>query len=80
MTHVPHDLHADFPEHSARIHDLKVGDSHFARRLGEYDEVNAAIHRAETNVEPISPDAETALRKQRAALKDELYKMLTAKA
>ncbi|MGI1663090.1 YdcH family protein [Palleronia sp. KMU-117] len=80
MSHVPHDLATDFPEHAQRIHELKIGNTHFARLLGEYEEVNGAVHRAETNVEPMSPDAETELRKTRAALKDELYRMLTAPA
>jgi uncharacterized protein YdcH (DUF465 family) len=80
MTHVPHDLAADFPELAGRIHDLKQSDGHFARLLGEYDAINAQVHRAETNVEPMGQDAEHDLRKKRAALKDELYKMLTAAA
>jgi uncharacterized protein YdcH (DUF465 family) len=80
MSHVPHDLAADFPELAERIHELKIGNAHFARLLGEYEEVNGAVHRAETNVEPMSPDAETELRKKRAALKDELYRMITAPA
>jgi uncharacterized protein YdcH (DUF465 family) len=80
MTHVPHDLAADFPELAGRIHDLKQSDAHFARLLGEYEGVNAQVHRAETNIEPMTQEAETALRKRRAALKDELYRMLTAAA
>lgn len=80
MSHVPHDLAADFPELADRIHELKTSDAHFARLLGEYEEVNGTVHRAETNVEPMSQDAETELRKKRAGLKDELYRMLTAEA
>ena len=80
MTHVPHDLHADFPEHADRIHDLKLNNAHFAKLLGEYDEVNHKVHLAETNVEPRSHVRETELRKERARLKDELYRMLTATA
>jgi uncharacterized protein YdcH (DUF465 family) len=40
--------------------------------------VNRAVHRAETNVEPMSQFAEEDMRKKRAALKDELYQMLKA--
>jgi uncharacterized protein YdcH (DUF465 family) len=80
MSHVPHDLATDFPELSQRIHDLKTSDAHFARLLGEYEEVNATVHRAETNVEPMSEEAEGALRRKRAALKDQLYRMLSAAA
>lgn len=78
MTHTPHELAADFPEHVDRIHMLKEGDAHFGRMMDEYHEINREVHRAETEVEPISPDAETDLRKRRAFLKDELYRMLTA--
>jgi uncharacterized protein YdcH (DUF465 family) len=48
--------------------------------MEEYHEVNRDVHRAETLVEPMSDEAEGALRKKRAALKDELYRMLTASA
>ena len=30
MTHVPHELHEEFPEHSDRLHQLKTGSAHFA--------------------------------------------------
>ena len=78
MSNTPHELHEDFPEHVDRIHALKASDAHFARLMDEYHEVNRAVHRAETNCEPISQFAEADLRKERAKLKDELYAMLTA--
>lgn len=78
MSHVPHDLAADFPEHAARIHDLKESNAHFRRLHEEYDEVNHAVHRAEARIDAISDEAETELRHRRSALKDELYRMLTA--
>lgn len=80
MTHVPHELAADFPEHADRIHAMKESNSHFARLMDEYHEINREVHRAETNVEPMAPEAESELRKKRAHLKDELYRMLTAAA
>lgn len=78
MSHTPHELHDDFPEHADRITDLKTSDAHFARLADEYHELNRAVHRAETNVEPVEALVEQEMRKQRAALKDELYQMLTA--
>lgn len=78
MTHTPHELTADFPEHAQRIHALRRTDAHFARLMEEYHAVNRRVHRAETEVEPVSQEAETELRKQRAALKDQLYTRLTA--
>lgn len=80
MTNTPHELAADFPEYADRIHELKTADPHFARLMGEYHEINGQVHRAETLVEPISEEAESALRKRRAALKDELYRMMRAEA
>ncbi|MEM6904041.1 MAG: YdcH family protein [Pseudomonadota bacterium] len=78
MSHTPHELADDFPELTDQIHALKTSNAHFAKRADEYHEINRTIHRAETGVEPISPVAEEDLRKQRMALKDELYGMLKA--
>ncbi|MDJ1008817.1 MAG: DUF465 domain-containing protein [Paracoccaceae bacterium] len=80
MTHVPHDLAADFPEHSDRIHNLRETNGHFQRLYTEYEEVNHAVHRAETRLDTMTEEAENELRHRRASLKDELYRMLTAPA
>ncbi|QFT96528.1 hypothetical protein FIU85_04375 [Roseovarius sp. THAF8] len=78
MSHTPHELHDDFPDMADRISALKSSDAHFARLMEEYHTVNRQIHAAETNVTPVSPAAETDMRKERARLKDELYAVLTA--
>jgi uncharacterized protein YdcH (DUF465 family) len=80
MSHTPHELAADFPELADRIHELKESDPHFARLMEEYHELNRRVHRAETNVEPMEDLALVEIRKQRAALKDDLYRMLKAEA
>ncbi len=80
MSHTPHVLHAEFPDLSDRIVELKARDARFARLMDEYHEVNRAVHRAEAHVEPVAHHAEVEMRKQRAALKDELYRMLTVAA
>ncbi|MEL7014303.1 MAG: YdcH family protein [Pseudomonadota bacterium] len=77
MSHTPHELAEDFPEHADRIHDLKISDPHFARLFDEYHEINRAIHRAETLVEPVEDLAEAEMRKTRILLKDEIYRMLS---
>lgn len=77
MSHTPHELAEEFPDKVQRIHDLKQSDAHFAKLFEEYHEVNRAIHRAETNVEPIDSLAETDLRKKRAAIKDEIWATLS---
>lgn len=80
MSHTPHELAAEFPEMAERIAALKGSDAHFAKLADEYHEVNRAVHRAETLVEPIDQGAETDLRKKRSALKDEIWSMLQAAA
>ena len=75
MTHTPHELHEEFPELADRITEMKQSDAHFAKLAEEYHEINRAIHRAETNVEPVEELSEVEMRKKRAALKDELYRM-----
>jgi uncharacterized protein YdcH (DUF465 family) len=76
MSHTPHELAEEFPDKAALIHKLKTENPHFARLAEEYHDINRQVHRAETNVEPMDDMAETALRKKRAALKDELYAIL----
>ena len=80
MSHVPHELTAEFPEFADRIRQLKQDNAHFARLLEEYGEVNNKVHNAETNVAPMEELAEMELRKRRMALKDELYRILVAPA
>ncbi len=76
MAHSPHELAEEFPDKVDRIHQLKVEDNHFKKLFDEYHEVNRAVHRAETNVEPMDSLAEQELRKKRMRLKDELAQML----
>jgi uncharacterized protein YdcH (DUF465 family) len=78
MTHTPHELAADFPEHKDKIHDLKETDTHFAKLAEEYHGVNRAIHRAEAGIEPVSDETERDMRKRRMALKDEIAARLSA--
>lgn len=78
MSNTPHELHEEFPAEAEKIHALKVSNTHFARLADEYHEINRQVHRAETGVEPVDQFAEVEMRKRRAALKDELYRMLTA--
>lgn len=77
MSHTPHELHEEFPELAEKMHEMKVSDAHFNKLADEYHEINRAVHRAETNVEPMEELAEVELRKKRMALKDEIYAYLT---
>lgn len=77
MSHTPHELAEEFPDKVGVMHELNQSDAHFARLADEYHELNRTIHRAETNVEPIEDLAEVELRKKRAALKDEIWAILS---
>lgn len=78
MSNVPHELAEEFPEHVDRMHALKTENAHFRRLFDEYHDLNRAIHRAETNVEPTDDFRMETMRKQRMRLKDEIYGMLAA--
>ena len=78
MSHTPHELADEFPQHAEKMSRLKAEDAHFARLADDYHAVNRQVHRAETNVEPMDQFAEEDLRKQRAALKDQIWSILNA--
>jgi Uncharacterized protein conserved in bacteria len=77
MSNTPHELAKDFPEHVDKLRELKTSDPRFAKLFEDYHEVNRAIHRAETDVEPVGDAHMETLRKKRMVLKDEIYGMLT---
>ena len=77
MSHVPHELAAEFPELKDRIHELKTSDAHFSRLFDEYHDVNREVHRAEAAGLNISDDHYEDLKNKRMGLKDELYAILT---
>lgn len=76
MSHTPHELAEEFPQSVDRMSDLKQSDAHFAKLFDEYHEVNRAVHRAESDIEPTSDDHMNTLRKQRMALKDQIARYL----
>ncbi|MFK7868812.1 MAG: YdcH family protein [Roseobacter sp.] len=77
MSHVPHEIAEEFPHMQDEISDLKQKDAHFSRLLDDYHELNRAIHRAETNVEPTDDYHMIEMRKKRMQLKDEIAACLT---
>jgi uncharacterized protein len=76
MSHTPHELAEEFPEHVAKMHEMKQSDAHFAKLFDAYHDINRAVHRAETNVEPTDDFNMESMRKERLKLKDEIYGML----
>lgn len=77
MSNTPHELVHEFPELTGKMQELKASDERFAQLYDRYHEVNRAIHRAETDIEPVGDDYMETLRRHRMVLKDELYGMLT---
>lgn len=78
MSHVPHELHEEFPEKAEALHALKIGNAHFARLAKDYHEVNREIHRIESEIAPASDEALETLKKTRLHLKDQIAAMLAA--
>lgn len=78
MSHTPHELAEEFPHAADAMHRLKQEDAHFAKLFDSYHEVNRAIHRAETHVEPVAEAEEARMRRERLALKDEIAQILNA--
>ena len=78
MTHVPHELHEEFPDAADALHRLKQENSHFAKLADEYHAVNREIHRIESEVEAASDEHAEELKKRRLALKDEIAEIIRA--
>lgn len=76
MFNEKHELAQDLPEHKDTIHQLKMSNAHFARLNDEYHQVTRKISRIEQEIEPASDEVTEGLKKQRVALKDELYSMI----
>ncbi len=76
MTHTPHELVDEFPEHKDRIHELRLANAHFAKLADAYHDINRTVHRMETRVEAVDEATEEDARKRRLALKDEIAAML----
>lgn len=79
MSHTPHELHEEFPEHVEKMAALRQSDAHFAKMADSYHTVNRAVHRAETNVEPTSDDHMQEMRRERMKLKDAISAYLSEK-
>lgn len=78
MTHVPHELADEFPEYRDQLHKLKVSNHHFVGLADTYHTINREIHRIEAGVENVTDEHAEDLKKQRLALKDEIFGILKA--
>lgn len=71
-----HPLGRDLPELKEAIHDMKMGDAHFARLMENYEALDKDIVRIEQGVEHLGDLELDGLKMQRVKLKDELHEML----
>lgn len=76
MSHVSHDLHAEFPDDGDTLHELKLSDRHFRTVSDRYHDINKEIHRIESEVEAASDERTEELKKQRLHLLDEVAAMI----
>lgn len=77
MSDIPHDLHESFAQFADKMDALKASDAAFAKLLGDYDAINAEVHLAETREKPTDHFHEEEMKKQRMALRDEIYRILS---
>jgi len=78
MSQIIHELAEEVPEHVEKLEALKASDDGFARLYQAYHEINAKVIEAETLERPTDHFHEENMKKQRAALKDEIFKRLIA--
>ena len=76
MQHEHHDLVHEFPEYREKIHNLKMTNDHFKKLFDDYHKLDKEVYRVGNNIEPRSDEAMEELKKQRLALKDELFQIL----
>jgi len=80
MAAVHHDLATELPEYKEQIRTLKTSNTHFAKLFDQYHAANSEVIRLEAEGVPVTDEAFEKLKKQRLALKDELYAILKAAA
>lgn len=76
MGHTPNSLTDAFPDKLDELRALRGADPHFDRLSLDYEAVNHAIHRAETDIEPTDDFHLEDMRKQRLRLLDEIARRL----
>lgn len=78
MSDLIHELAEEFPGHVEKMEALKAADAEFAKLYDDYHEINRQVIEAETLEHPTDHFHEEEMKKQRASLKDEIYKRLNA--
>ena len=65
-----------FPEYRDLITQLKTTDSHFLNLFDKHNELDQRIKNMESGIEPATHLDIEALKREKLALKDELYQIL----
>lgn len=78
MTHVPHELHEEFPGAAAVLHALKLENAHFNALSERYEAINHQIYRIEAELDAASDEVVEKLKKERLMLKDEIAGLIQA--
>jgi uncharacterized protein len=65
-----------FPEYRDLITQLKTSDRHFVAVFDKHNELDQKIKNIEAHIEPGTHEETERLKKEKLALKDELYSML----
>lgn len=65
-----------FPEYRDLITELKTSDRHFQNLFDKHNELDQQIKNMEARIEPATHEQIEVLKKEKLALKDELYNVL----
>lgn len=76
MTHVPHELHEEFPDAAEALHALKLGNPHFNTLSERYQAINHQIYRVEAELDVAADEVLESMKKERLQLKDEIAGLL----
>lgn len=79
MSHTKHDLHDEFPEQAAAMHAMREKNPHFAHLIEQYNDVNLAIYRVESQMEATDDFHLEDMKKQRLHLLDQITAALPHK-
>lgn len=72
-----HALTADFPEYFNKIRNLHMEDTSFRQQSERYHALDREIHSLESRGVPMSDQAFSDMKMERAQLKDSLYQRIT---
>ena len=73
----PHDVEHEFPEYRQTLEEMRAQDTHLAKLVAEYEQLNAEIVDIEENEKPFQDFEFEEMKKRRLLLKDEIYFILS---